>query len=88
MNATFGNAAESIIVGLAIYAASNDPEIVLRYDCHTSITNRFNTWKYATGSRFGNALWRLEAQLRMTFKGCYSNEWDSVITRCGCIHHT
>ena len=28
LNATFGNAAELIIVGLAIYAASNDPEIV------------------------------------------------------------
>ena len=28
LNATFGNAAELIIVGLAIYAASNDPEII------------------------------------------------------------
>ena len=28
LNATFRNAAELIIVGLAIYAASNDPEIV------------------------------------------------------------
>ena len=28
LNATFGNAAELIIVGLAIYAASKDPEII------------------------------------------------------------
>ena len=52
LNATFGNAAELIIVGLAIYAASNDPEIVETMVTVTQASlNWLNTWQHASSAR-------------------------------------
>ena len=88
LNATFGNAAELIIVGLAIYAASNDPEIVQTMVTVTQaslIGSILGNMLLVLG--LGNAVGRSEAQRAELQQRCDSNERDTfVVGRC-CLHN-
>ena len=45
LNATFGNAVEMIIAGLALYTASQNPEIARNHDYgNAGISDRLHPW--------------------------------------------